>query len=209
MDGRVADWTAREAWATSAGRPAQGLSVAGCGWQPTPHLEDRAGQTRLVPTHRVGCTACQLSWWRLSWRCRWLIRSISNDHCGWWSVAVRVAPPGICSTFEAIETDEQAWQVVFAYMRRWQIELSWKYEKSELAFQSPRVYEGEPREKLLLLATLAYAFLLTLLQASYEELRLWLLRSYCHRTGIHCRTAKLPLTRLRCAERPLVARPPS
>jgi hypothetical protein len=39
---------------------------------------------------------------------------------------------------------------------------------------SPRVYEGEAREK-------------------------WLVRSYCHRTGRHCRDAKVPLTRLRCA----------
>jgi hypothetical protein len=102
-------------------------------------------------------------------------------------------------TAEAIQTEEQAWQVVFVYVRRWHIELSWKYEKSELAFQSPRVYEGEAREKLLLLATLAYAFLLTLLKTTTEVLRLWLLRYYCHRTGTQCRTAKLPLTRLRCA----------
>jgi hypothetical protein len=68
-----------------------------------------------------------------------------------------------------------------------------------LAFQSPRVYEGEAREKLLLLATLAYAFLLTLLASSYDLLQLWLLRWYCHRTGRRCREAKLPLTRLRCA----------
>jgi hypothetical protein len=45
-----------------------------------------------------------------------------------------------------------------------------------LAFQSPRVYEGEAREKLLLLATLAYAFLLSLLNAGTAPLRLWLLR---------------------------------
>jgi hypothetical protein len=107
--------------------------------------------------------------------------------------------PWYLLTAQTIHTDEQAWQVVYAYVRRWQIELSWKYEKSELAFQSPRVYEGEAREKLLLLATLAYAFLLTLLKASTEPLRLWLLRYYCHRTGKHCRAAKLPLTRLRCA----------
>lgn len=68
-----------------------------------------------------------------------------------------------------------------------------------MAFQSPRVYEGEAREKLLLLATLAYAFLLTLLNAGTALLRLWLLRYYAHRTGTHCRTARLPLTRLRCA----------
>ena len=93
--------------------------------------------------------------------------------------------------------------VVLAYqlrfVPRWQVELSWNFEKSELAFQSPRVYEGEPREKLLLLATLADAFLLTLLQTSFAEVRLWLLRSYCHRTGLQCRLAKLPLPRLRCA----------
>lgn len=89
--------------------------------------------------------------------------------------------------------------MVFAYVRRWQIELSWKFEKSELAFQSPRVYEGEAREKLLLLATLAYAFLLSLLKEGNALLRLWLLRSYAHRTGTQCRTARVPLTRLRCA----------
>jgi hypothetical protein len=68
-----------------------------------------------------------------------------------------------------------------------------------LAFQSPRVYEGEAREQLLLLATLAYAFLLSLLKEGTELLRLWLLRYYCHRTGRQCRDARLPLTRLRCA----------
>jgi len=50
-----------------------------------------------------------------------------------------------------------------------------------------------------LLATLAYAFLLTLLETSYDLLRLWLLRSDNHRTGRHCRAAKMPLTRLRCS----------
>jgi hypothetical protein len=107
--------------------------------------------------------------------------------------------PWYLLTAEPVTTDEQAWRVVYAYVRRWQIELSWKYEKSELAFQSPRVYEGEAREKLLLLATLAYAFLLTLLHESMELLRFWLLRYYCHRTGRQCRSASLPLTRLRCA----------
>ena len=107
--------------------------------------------------------------------------------------------PWYLLTTEAITTEEQAWHVVFVYVRRWNIELSWKYEKSELAFQSPRVYEGEAREKLLLLATLAYAFLLRLLASDVALLRRWLMRSYCHRTGRHCRRAKMPLTRLRNA----------
>lgn len=64
---------------------------------------------------------------------------------------------------------------------------------------SPRVYQGEAREKLLLLATLAYAFLLTLLHEGMALLRFWLLRYYCHRTGRQSRSAKVPFTRLRCA----------
>src|SRR5215471_11778635 len=90
--------------------------------------------------------------------------------------------PWYLLTAEPITTDAHAWQVVFVYMRSFQIELSWKYEKSELASLRPRVYEGQAREKLLRLSTLAYAFLLTLLQAPSHGVRLWLLRYYCHRT---------------------------
>jgi hypothetical protein len=74
---------------------------------------------------------------------------------------------------------------------------------------SPRVYAGEAREKLLRLSTRAYAFLLSLLNEGNALLRLWLLRSYAHRSGTHTRAAKLPLIGLRCAPEPLVARPPS
>ena len=107
--------------------------------------------------------------------------------------------PWYLLTNEAVANEEEAWQVVFAYVRRWQIEQTWRYDKSELAFQSPRLWHWQEREKLLLMATLAYAFLLTLLEPCYDLLRLWLLRHYCHRTGWHCRNAKAPLYRLRRA----------
>jgi len=90
-------------------------------------------------------------------------------------------------TAEPITTDEDAWRVVFAYARRWHIELTWRFGKSELAFQSPRVWRWQERLKLLALATVAYAFLLQLLGPGYEPLRLWLLRTFCHRTGWHLR----------------------
>jgi hypothetical protein len=85
------------------------------------------------------------------------------------------------------------------YMRRFQIELAFRYSKSELAFESPRLWRWEHRVKLLMLATLAYAFLLSLLILPYEPVRLWLLRYYCHRTGKHYREARVPLYRLRSA----------
>jgi len=107
--------------------------------------------------------------------------------------------PWYLLTSEAVTTAEQAWDVVLAYARRWQIEQTWRYEKSELAVQSPRVWEWEVREKLLLMVTLVYAFLLSLLAVGYEPLRRWLLRHYCHRTGRKQRRVKMPLYRLRSA----------
>jgi len=107
--------------------------------------------------------------------------------------------PWYLLTNEAVTTGEEAWQVVFAYVRRWQIEQTWRYDKSELAFQSPRLWHWAEREKVLLMATLAYAFLLTLLELCSAPLRRWLLRCYCHRTGWHCRLAKAPLYRVRSA----------
>ena len=107
--------------------------------------------------------------------------------------------PWYLVTNEVVTNEEEAWQVVFAYVRRWHIEQTWRYDKSELAFQSPRLWHWQEREKLLLMATLAYAFLLTLLAPRYALLCLWLLRSFCHRTGWHLREVKAPLYRLRSA----------
>jgi hypothetical protein len=88
---------------------------------------------------------------------------------------------------------------VLAYARRWQIEMVWRYSKSELAFESLRLWKWEVRLRLLLLATLAYAFLLHLLSSSLAELRAFLLRNWCHRTGKRYLEAAAPLYRLRSA----------
>jgi hypothetical protein len=117
----------------------------------------------------------------------------------WLVVARGLEHPWYLLTSDPVTTEEEAWNVVFAYMRRWQIEVTWRYDKSELAFESPRVVKWEHRVRLLLLATLAYGFLLSLLKASHLRLRLWLLRHWCHRTGQHARNAQAPLYRLRSA----------
>lgn len=107
--------------------------------------------------------------------------------------------PWYLLTSEPIHTAEEAWQVVSTYARRWQIEMSWRYGKSELAMESPRLWDWERRQKLLLLATLAYAFLLALLAPDHAPLRHWLLRYWCHRTGKRSRDVATPLYRLRSA----------
>jgi len=67
--------------------------------------------------------------------------------------------------------------------------------------------EGRERAKLLAMATLAYAFLLQLLAPCYESLRLWLLRTFCHRTGWHlrCGSRQGPVVPPALCAEPLVA----
>jgi hypothetical protein len=119
-----------------------------------------------------------------------------------WLVVARLGngrEPWYLLTNEPIRSLADAWAVVLAYTRRWQIELVWRYSKSELAFESPRVWDWDVRLKLLLVATLAYAFLLHLLDPSFDALRALLLRNWCHRTGKRYRAVAAPLYRLRSA----------
>ncbi len=119
-----------------------------------------------------------------------------------WQVVARPGrhyEPWYLLTSDPIRSVEDAWGVVLAYGRRWQIECAWRYSKSELAMESPRVWTWERREKLLLMVTLVYAFLLSLLASEWEELRMWLLRAWCHRTGKRSREVAAPLYRLRSA----------
>ena len=50
--------------------------------------------------------------------------------------------PWYLLTNEAVDRAEAAWAVVRAYARRWQIEQTWRYCKSELGFESVRVWGG-------------------------------------------------------------------
>ncbi len=102
-------------------------------------------------------------------------------------------------TNEQIRTENQAWEIVFAYRRRWQIETSFRYGKSELAMESPRLWFFENRLKLLGMVTLVYSFLLHLLNPAYKHLVTSVLRLKCHRTGKRCREIISPLYRLRWA----------
>ena len=79
------------------------------------------------------------------------------------------------------------------------IELSIRYSKAELAFESPRLWAWETRAKLLALAALVQAFLFSLLSDFLLPLRSWLLAVWCHRTGKRSRETAAPLYRLRLA----------
>jgi hypothetical protein len=116
--------------------------------------------------------------------------------------------PWYLLTNEPVADPQELWRVVLAYARRWQLEMVWRYAKSELGMESVRVWTWERRKKLLLLAALAYAFLVSLLDPAHQLLRAWLLEQWCHRTGQRSRETPTPLYRLRSAlSRLLVAHP--
>jgi Transposase DDE domain. len=105
--------------------------------------------------------------------------------------------PWYLLTSEPVHTPEQAWNVIFAYARRWQIEMSLRFTKCEMAFESPRLLAWQARLKFLLIASLAYAFLLSLLPDTDFLFRLF--SSLCHRTGKWSQDVSAPLYRLRLA----------
>ena len=107
--------------------------------------------------------------------------------------------PWYLLTNETIETTDDAWRVVLAYARRWQVEMCYRACKTDLAMEIPRLWFWENRLKLLLMVSLVYAFLLSLLAPDLAALVRDLLRNWCHRTGERYRQAAIPLSRLRTA----------
>jgi hypothetical protein len=130
----------------------------------------------------------------------WLVVSRPGKGCKPWYLL----------TNEPVLTTHDAWRIVLAYARRWQVEMCYRACKTDLAMESPRLWRWENRLKLLLMVSLVYAFLLSLLAPRFKLLADELLRHWCHRTGKRYREAAIPLSRLRAALSALwTAHPPS
>lgn len=105
--------------------------------------------------------------------------------------------PWYLLTSEPVRTEEEAWRIVLIYARRWQVEMGLRFNKCELAFESPRIQKWDALLKLLMMASLVYAFLLSLLRDILSALCQQLFRFWAHRTGQRYRDASIPLYRLR------------
>lgn len=129
-----------------------------------------------------------------------------------WLVASRPGrgrPPLYLLTNESGANANDAWKVVRGYMRRWQVETTFRYSKRELAMESPRLWFWDNRMKLLMIVALAYAFLLHVIK-TMPEVVTWILEFWCHRTGKRSREISTPLYRARSAlSRLWLAHPPS
>lgn len=118
-----------------------------------------------------------------------------------WLVVSRGRPgtePWRLLTNEPVETSEQAWRIVQAYGRRWQVECALRLGKSDWGMESCRQHYWERRTKLLALASLARAFLVSLVATLPDRVAL-VLRVGCHRTGRRARQGTCPLYRFHAA----------
>ena len=97
-----------------------------------------------------------------------------------------------------IQTAGQAWEMMFSYMHRWEAEQGFRFLKSELGLESPRLWFWDNRMKLMAIVTLVYDFLLRLV-ANWKAWVKPFLRNWCHRTGKRYRNTSIPLYRLRMA----------
>lgn len=97
-----------------------------------------------------------------------------------------------------IENASQAWQIMFSYMHRWEAEQGFRFLKSEMALESPRLWFWDNRMKLMAIVALVYDFLLSTLRNWTGWVQLFF-RRWCHRTGKRYRNASIPLYRLRMA----------
>jgi hypothetical protein len=77
-----------------------------------------------------------------------------------WLVISRQSPgkkPWYLLTSEPVYTPEQAFKIILIYARRWQIEMSLRFDKTELGFESLRAFSWEVRQRLFLTLALVHA----------------------------------------------------
>ncbi len=69
------------------------------------------------------------------------VRHASYQGDLWVVIVRRGGEPWYLVTNRCIEAEEQAWECYQAYCRRWQVETVFRYEKSELAIETIRIWK--------------------------------------------------------------------
>jgi hypothetical protein len=165
-----------------------------------------------VPTNAWRLTMGKRAWgegqrWDARRRCWLAVRFVAvpvrlpGHPTPLWLVVSRGRPgtePWRLLTNEPVETAEQAWRVIQAYGRRWQVECAVRLGKSDWGMESCRQHYWERRAKLLALVSLALAFFVSLV-ATLPDLVALVLRAGCHRTGRRTRQGTSPLYRFHAA----------
>jgi hypothetical protein len=176
-------------------------------WKKGNHFFDEQGEEKAL-SQIVGRTRSK--WhkqlWHFQKRCYVktgiLVKRVRHEKYAGdlWVVAVRQkGEPWYLITNVPIETEKEAWEIVFAYRARWKIETCFRYGKSELCLETVNLRDQEKREKMLLLVMVVYMFLLSMMEEAQRKTMRWLLYHYCHRTGKKQNEEEFPIYRLRWA----------
>lgn len=177
-------------------------------WRNSYHLQDDKGRRRPGEMCRGKRSQAVRLLWDARRRCErkvgilfFPVHHPKHPHHPLWLVVARPKQRSAWHflTNQPIASIDDAWQVLFAYARRWQIETGFRFFKSELAIESPRLRNWNNRLKFFAIVAIVYAFLLSLLSPDAAPLRDFLLHHYCPRTGERHRLATMPLYRLRSA----------
>jgi hypothetical protein len=175
-------------------------------WTKTYHLVDAMGQAQTAGQilRRYRSRSHKPVWdaRRREWRTTGLVM-VPVGHptvAGtFWLIASRPGHgrrPWYLLTNEPLADVEAAWRIVFAYARRWQVEMALRFEKAELGLATPRLQKWETLCKLWQVLAVVYAFLLSLLDWRLGTLCAWLLAYGCPRTGQWRQRVLTPLYRL-------------
>ncbi len=97
-----------------------------------------------------------------------------------------------------IDTNGMAWSILKSYMKRWDVEQVFRFGKTGMGMESPRLWFWENRLKILMMVTLVMAFLLTLI-ALFRKFSRQIIDTWCPRTGNRQKNTFLPIYRLRLA----------
>lgn len=112
--------------------------------------------------------------------------------------SIKHQPPMYLLSNINVDTIGMAWEVFFSYLRRWDIEQAFRFNKSELGIQSIRLWDWENRKKMLMIVILVYDFLLRLFR-NWEKIAWACINRWCKRTGKRLKLVRQPLYRLRDA----------
>ena len=107
-------------------------------------------------------------------------------------------PPIYFLTDVPINTNGMAWSILFSYMKRWDIEQVFRFGKTAMGIESPRLWFFDRTLKLLSLVTLVMDFILSMI-ANHKSFARKLIDKWCPRTGNRQKKTFLPIYRLRLA----------
>lgn len=97
-----------------------------------------------------------------------------------------------------VDTNGMAWCILRSYMKRWDVEQAFRFGKTAMGIESPRLWFWENKLKLLMILTLVMDFLMTLI-AIFKEFSRNIIDTWCPRTGNRQKNTFLPIYRLRLA----------